>query len=407
VILDAQHKTRHFLVVDKSRWDLHKVPMNRGKSFKAINMVFINGFAGKNHPDYHGAELVDGGSILVGIRCEATFEGCEFRNNHALGAGGAVWSRMAPVTISDTIFEGNRAFFKSGALSLTLSMSAGEEQPTVTLTRVQFLNNEQYDLDSALAQGGGGAVGINQGHLRMDQCLFQGNEAQGAGGGLYMGSTEALITNSQFHGNRARLGGGFSCQNCSPRVEDTVFAYNRAIFRDIIPATDGMGGAVRHELWDPQTREFYYKRVTWENNVAESAGGAVISGLYTESHDDLDDGCATCHISYDECKFCGNQVEGSDRSHDMYHLGGYVKMDDLTFGGDYGELCPTQRTGCALLRLEKINSGWEGKLRDVFENTDIPGHDGVVIADRTYTQTHTDTHVLAHSLTNEHTRKQD
>jgi hypothetical protein len=367
---------------------MHKVPMNRGQSFKAINMVFINGYAGDSHPDYYeDKELIDGGAILVGIRCEATFEGCEFRDNHALGSGGAVWSRMAPVAISDTIFEGNRAVYKGGALSLTERMNDGEEEPIITLTRVQFLNNEQYDRDSALNQGGGGGIGINMGHLRIDQCLFQGNEAQGAGGGMYMGSTEVLITNSQFHGNRARLGGGMSCQNCSPRVEDTVFAYNRAIVRGLIAATDGLAGAVRHELWDPKTREFTYTRVKWENNVAEVSGGGVMSGLYSENDDPH--GCLSCHIEYDECSFCQNEAEGAGQSHDMYQLGGYVEMADSTFGGDYGELCSAQKSSCALLRLEKLDqdSDWEGKPLDTFLNTDIPGFSGVAIEHRTFVTT--------------------
>jgi len=137
---------------------------------------------------------------------------CIFRDNYAIGGGGASFANMAPL-IENVLFTANEAESGGGALNLSNS------EAVVNGT----------DFDENISHGGGGAIlAANGGTLSLSSCFFTGNTAEGNGGALDVHSTDITITSSVFVGNAVT--GSSSSEGGAISLEDGVLIITGTAF---------------------------------------------------------------------------------------------------------------------------------------------------------------------------------
>jgi predicted outer membrane repeat protein len=216
------------------------------RSLTVRDLTFVSGRA-EGRGGCIGGEGISGSSALLVER--ARFTGCLAVVSTGADAalGGAIsWPSIAPVTILDSVFEGN------GAASVPNNFASGGAlyaQGAVTIRRSVFNGN--------LANGGavaGGAVQLN---------LPSG--------------VEVVVTDSVFINNGAEpeavasplgIGGALAidCTSCSARLERSYFGANRA--RDagavFVRGNDGAGSLV-----------LTLHNSSFVDNSAQVSGGAV------------------------------------------------------------------------------------------------------------------------------------
>jgi predicted outer membrane repeat protein len=162
----------------------------------------------------------NGGGILSEA-CEVYIANSTFRQNRAVGNGGAVYlsgSMTAHGTISDCLFSGNHADVTGGGLYFS--------DPDAQLTGCRFVANT-----SGVDGGGAYCWAWFAGSVLVDGCCFDGNEAGDDGGGLMVhnqGQLGITVTGCEFLRNRAGPAGGALCMKTTSAVvvEDCVFSEN-------------------------------------------------------------------------------------------------------------------------------------------------------------------------------------
>ena len=156
--------------------------------------------------------------------------------------------------------------------------------PRLTVKDIAFTNGnstgEQFD------GGGGGAIFVRGGRLRILRSTFIGNRCDAEGPDIGGGAVRAL---SQYHGqavdvvasrftdNVCSNGGALSSIDVSWRIKDSRFSDNRAIGRGANPARQGTpgggsGGAIYND-GNRFTLTISNSRLT--GNHAEEGGGAI------------------------------------------------------------------------------------------------------------------------------------
>jgi predicted outer membrane repeat protein len=132
---------------------------------------FLNNIVEGNRADTAGGLELDNDSSIV--------QGCRFINNRAR-LGGGIHSKAAerPITIKDTVFEGNIAEEYGGAVHFENDAYA------VTLTGIEARNNQAKI---------GGAIATNNARLELSDSVFSGNRASEKGGALYLSGYEEAL----------------------------------------------------------------------------------------------------------------------------------------------------------------------------------------------------------------------
>jgi predicted outer membrane repeat protein len=182
--------------------------------------AYIDGNTQLNGVLFEGNTAVDGGGLFVSGDIDLT--DTTFLNNTAYEAGGGLFTTgniqgtqawfegnvsddddgggllgLGSIHLVDTMFIGNVAHNGSGGgLSrpvLRLVSSSATQNPTVVLTRTQFISNTAY------YSGGGVAASTS---LLVNSSTFVGNAANN-GGGIYHGSGNGFVVNSLFARNTA------------------------------------------------------------------------------------------------------------------------------------------------------------------------------------------------------------
>lgn len=148
----------------------------------------------------NSAATGDGGAVYV-TNGAVTIDGCEFSGNAALSAasdGGALYVNGAgAMTISDSAFDGNSAFFGGGLYF----QSAG----TLTMTNCAVTNNQATG-----ASGLGGGIFLQGGTATLRNSTVSDNEAGGSGGGVDLNNFNGTLTlqNCTLTANTAGISGG-------------------------------------------------------------------------------------------------------------------------------------------------------------------------------------------------------
>lgn len=202
-------------------------------------------FTGNNAGGHVPTDKTDGGgAIYMGGWAQATLKGNTFENNSS-NRGGAIGTSDAGIAsaayfhITDTAFTGNTATKEGGAV----------------FNKFATANNVIADSTFTGNTAGlfGGAI-YNKGTLTAGG-VFAANEAQTGGGAVYNEGTLEISDGSKFSGNISKANDGgaiYSGNYAGNKPQDpAVFA----------PVTTVIG-----------------KNVIFENNQAQSASGATVSG---------------------------------------------------------------------------------------------------------------------------------
>jgi len=145
---------------------------------------------------YHAGKKFLPREAAIGFKM--TLRACRFEQNEAL-EGGAIYAYgKANLTISDTVFEGNRAFY-GGA-------NVNREGVVAACQKCSFIRNKSY-------QDGGATYEDYGSHVSYGQTRFSRNSARHQGGAIYeisrasqLEATILDVSQSTFSKNRAQDG---------------------------------------------------------------------------------------------------------------------------------------------------------------------------------------------------------
>ena len=239
--IDAKNKVRIFYVNPDTV---------KSVTFKNIN--FVNG-------NIEGA----GGAIFSKVAA-ITITNCTFTNNNInSNTGGALYIESNSVKISDSTFTGNSALMSGGAGYIISNK--------VTVSNCVFNENKAT---SKL----GGALILLGNENTVTNCTFTNNVAGRDGGALDMEGTTVntkcsknTVKDCIFTGNTAVYGGALGLNAKDATVTNNVFTKNKAIYSDAEKTNCGLGGAVR--VNGEQNTNF--DNNTFTDNTAYRAGGAI------------------------------------------------------------------------------------------------------------------------------------
>ncbi len=212
----------------------------------------------------------EGGAIHVEANVTVDIRKCYFSNNYAM-AGGAVHNYRAQLTISDSVFDNNRAVGTNGSgYGGTIAVNSYSPSPTNTLDATLTVKNSM--IRNSLAPVGGGIffqgdweqnlINSRRGQITLtnvviDNCVAtKANNSSGTGGalglafanlignGIYLLNNTAAqggaiyayqntlinLTNSYIIGNNAPIGASISIDSSTsppPLLTNTIKAYNQ------------------------------------------------------------------------------------------------------------------------------------------------------------------------------------
>jgi hypothetical protein len=161
-----------------------------------------------------------------------------------------------------------------------------QDQPTPRLT-VQNLTFTQGDATGETAEGGGGgAIFVRGGRLRIVNSRFTANRCDGTGPDLGGAAVRVLsqsqnrpvyVVHSTFTGGRCSNGGALSSIGVSWTVLNSVFTGNKAIGRGANPARGGTpgGGSGGAIYTDGDTFTVTVRGSVIRDNHANEGGGAI------------------------------------------------------------------------------------------------------------------------------------
>jgi hypothetical protein len=140
-------------------------------NFRLEGMTIEGGYADGAYTSDSSLESASSGAGMFAFGTNVSLREVNFRDNYALGHGGALRSRSSTVEIHDSRFKENRADKKGGGIN---SASDG---------------------------------------IAIEDCLFEGNTGIEGGGGATSWRGDAVVRNSLFRGNRSdEEGGGYSAE---------------------------------------------------------------------------------------------------------------------------------------------------------------------------------------------------
>ena len=166
---------------------------------------------------YSGGGIFNAGALTV------TF--CTFTENHASDYGGAIDSEDGTLSVADSTFTNNQAYYGGAIIGAIIS-----DEGTLSVAGSEFSGNLAYY---------GGAIWVNE-TTAITDSTFTENYASGRGGAieLYLGAL--TISHSTFMENYASdYGGAIDSDNGTLSVADSTFTGNAAVFE---------GGAI-NSLW--------------------------------------------------------------------------------------------------------------------------------------------------------------
>ncbi len=217
-----------------------------------------------------------GSKMLRSVKCQSSMD-YQWRRIHtkrvqATTAGGAIFSRGSQISISQCMFEGNRAHV-GGAIfcqkhsHIMISESTFEGNHATSL--------DKYDLGMCL--GGGGVMHIeSDSSVTIQKCNFQRNTAHYFGGAidiLHAHNAILAIDNSTFIDNSAKYGGVLNVFGTySTRINIT-----NSEFKDNNAEQDGGAIALLSNIyfWSAYAIKMNIVDSRFTGNKAQDLGGVV------------------------------------------------------------------------------------------------------------------------------------
>ena len=188
-----------------------------------------------------------GGGLFITQSSSVKVKNSKIHDNKSLErGGGVVMMPHTDATIDSTVFRGNNASWKGGALYA--------DDSDLTIRRCQFFRN------GAL---GGGSVAFTQSRVVIRSTTFRQDTAEQSGGSVNAyGKCDLSFTDVSIIASKAKSGGGLCLFRSSLVAYDMRVSANRAT---------GNGGG----LCACQTSVILCSACTFKKNVAGDNGGAV------------------------------------------------------------------------------------------------------------------------------------
>ena len=235
----------------------------------------------------------NGGLFIIGsTAATVTVNRLNFTENLSLKQGAAAFSIYAGfgsecatnvISLSNSVFTGNRAAYDGGAVALSLTGNNN----SVSMRSVAFINNTAF-------AGPGGAFSLRAFKAvtdwMMDSCQWIGNSANTHGGAVYAArdQTRLLWTNSVFEVNHAnQSGGAILLQRAELNFTNVNFTSNSADVDggalNAYPSTPLIGVSPDADTPDSSTSAVsealgsavILQGCTFVDNTALGSGGAV------------------------------------------------------------------------------------------------------------------------------------
>ena len=170
------------------------------------------------------------------------------------------------------------------AQTFTTSHCDDQTDPQLTVQNLTFVDGNATG--QTFDGGGGGAIFVRGGRLKIVDCRFFGNTCEQSGPDIGGGAVRALsqsmglpvyVVGSTFGGradlgNSASNGGGLSSIGVSYTVLNSLFSYNKATGGKSGPSDGGCGGGIYN---DGNTYTLTLCGVDMEDNNAIQGGGAI------------------------------------------------------------------------------------------------------------------------------------
>ena len=161
-----------------------------------------------------------GGAVYYYLGSNHTLTGCTFTSNKASNHGGALVSTKSKyVKINKCNFNGNKAAYEDGgAISFT-----GQK---LVMTNSNFTKNHAYE-DGGVMD----SFSINKKNVQVTitGCLFKSNSAYKGGGTIWMGKkTVYTMKNNKFINNMAGMGGALFSEQGTVKINNCLFQGNQA-----------------------------------------------------------------------------------------------------------------------------------------------------------------------------------
>ena len=156
-------------------------------------------------------------------------------------------------------------------------LGQGSAPVTLVLTGLTFVGAAGDGVDGSMPVGSsGGAVLQEGGRLFIDDCIFLGNrsaprDASVSGGALFNRGGELFIRQSNFIGHLSTNGGAIGVRDGSLRMENTWLVSNLVLGVGGVPGDGGVGGGIDMR---GAGRLVLCESTLWEN-YAQSFGGGV------------------------------------------------------------------------------------------------------------------------------------
>ncbi|WIN00864.1 hypothetical protein ACTOB_005419 [Actinoplanes oblitus] len=168
----------------------------------------------------------------------------------------------------------------------TTSHCQDQDTPRLTVQNLAFTKGNSTGDDSDGTQGGGGAIFVRGGHLKVINSRFTGNRCDSTGpdlGGAAIrvleqgGDTPVYVVGSTFTGGRCSNGSALSSIGVSWTVLNSYFTGNNAIGKGANPARPGTpgGGSGGAIYLDGDRFTLTLDGTLIEHNKAVEGGGAI------------------------------------------------------------------------------------------------------------------------------------
>jgi len=213
--------------------------------------------------------------------------------------GGGLHNLLASPTVANCTFRDNRAVGLGGAVD-NYKGSAPQ------LTNCHFVDNRAE-------QHGGAVANVEGSDATFTDCTFVGNTAVKDGGAVKSHESSPVFEGCTFQGNASSYGGALNCSDCGGSITDSSFADNETVPTPEHDFTNG--GAV--SLGNGTTVTL--TGVTFTGNVSAGAGGAVMVG------DNAD-------VSFIDCLFTDNT--STDDGGAMLVWNAVATVSSTTFSGN-------------------------------------------------------------------------
>lgn len=217
-----------------------------------------------------GAIYNHGETDITGNSANLKISDSVFSGNSATSKGGAIYTE-SDLTIDNTKFDGNEINSNSAVSGGAIFVNAIDK--TVNITNSTFTNNTAINTDSFDADGA--AISVKNGTVNISNSTFENNKADW--GTVYQytsGNSTINISNSTFKNNITRSVGGVGIFNTG-NITNTIFEGNKAT--DV--NDDGAGA-----LFVGSVSGTKLENVTFTDNYSAAVGGAIATRGITKGN---------------------------------------------------------------------------------------------------------------------------